>query len=224
MMDNPWIAYLNSPQLVVKVQKYFGIKYENDPDQKEAKHPVKVTGDKSDEHKAITITNKVWYYLFLIGTELGDELFYACFIPFWFWNIDGYVGRRFVFVWASLMYVGQALKDILRCPRPPKPVVKLQVKWGAEYGLPSTHAIVGISIPFSILMYTMERLDFHSTVTGTPSSPSINSCFLHLRYEYNFTAGIVICTLWCTLICVSRLYLGMHSVLVSSLLSSLGVD
>lgn len=29
------------------------------------------------------INNKFWYYLFLLGTELGDETFYAISIPFW---------------------------------------------------------------------------------------------------------------------------------------------
>lgn len=128
-MDYPWIKYLNSPELVVKVQTLLGIEY---PDNKA-------------EQGGIRVQNKFLYYLFIIGTELGDENFYACFIPCWFWNVDGAVGRRFVFVWALLMYIGQALKDVLRCPRPPKPVVKLQEKWSAEYGLPSTHAMVRIS-------------------------------------------------------------------------------
>lgn len=117
---------MNSPELVVKVQTWLGIKY-----------------PEVDESTAgITVRNLFLYYLFVIGTELGDETFYACFIPCWFWNVDGAVGRRFVFVWALLMYIGQALKDVLRCPRPPKPVIKLQEKWAAEYGLPSTHAMV----------------------------------------------------------------------------------
>lgn len=88
------------------------------------------------------ITNKFWYYLFIIGTELGDELFYATMIPFWFWNIDGAVGRRVVFVWSVVMYVGQGLKDIIRWPRPGPPVQRLQSKWSVEYGMPSTHAMV----------------------------------------------------------------------------------
>lgn len=88
------------------------------------------------------ITNKFWYYLFIIGTELGDEIFYATMIPFWFWNIDGAVGRRVVFVWSVVMYVGQGLKDIIRWPRPGPPVQRLQSKWSIEYGMPSTHAMV----------------------------------------------------------------------------------
>lgn len=98
--------------------------------------------EKSNITNGYRITNKFWYYLFVIGTELGDELFYATMIPFWFWNIDGAVGRRVVFVWSIVMYIGQVLKDIIRWPRPGSPVSRLQNKWSVEYGMPSTHAMV----------------------------------------------------------------------------------
>lgn len=89
--------------------------------------------------------------------------------------------------------LGQGIKDIVRWSRPSYPAVKLQKKWVLEYGMPSTHAMVGISIPFSVLLFTLNR------------------------YQYNILIGLVAAILWCTLICVSRLYLGMHSVLVSIL-------
>lgn len=53
------------------------------------------------------INNKFWYWLFVLGTALGDEIFYATFIPFWFWNIDGAVGRRVILVWTVCMYLGK---------------------------------------------------------------------------------------------------------------------
>lgn len=55
---------------------------------------------------AYVITNWFWYYVFVLGTELNDELFYATMIPFWFWNIDGAVGRRVCFMWSVCMYIG----------------------------------------------------------------------------------------------------------------------
>lgn len=167
------IEYLKSPELVVKCQEYFGVRYHhkrsyNRHDDKKEKqqlydddHQTKTnqflnydkltengkchrrnisdesthsnnssegSGDgyvsgsgsgkttstsecdspeeQEDEIK-FTITNKFWYYLFILGTALGDEIFYATCIPFWFWNIDGAVGRRVVFVWSSVMYVGE---------------------------------------------------------------------------------------------------------------------
>ncbi|XP_076629269.1 sphingosine-1-phosphate phosphatase 2 [Colletes latitarsis] len=137
-----------------------------------------------------TISNYFWYYLFLFGTELGDEIFYCTFIPFWFWNIDGAVGRRIILVWCIVMTTGQTLKDIIRWPRPAcPPAVRLQTKWSEEYGMPSTHAMIGVSIPFSVVLFTMNR------------------------YIYSLSIGFTIAFLWCTLVCTSRLYLGMHTVL-----------
>ncbi|KAK7791611.1 hypothetical protein R5R35_014684 [Gryllus longicercus] len=149
-----------------------------------------VSSESETESKDYIVTNWLWYYVFVLGTALGDEIFYASFIPFWFWNIDGAVGRRVVLVWTIVMYIGQGIKDIVRWPRPAcPPVVRLQKKWALEYGMPSTHAMVGVSIPFSVILYTMNR------------------------YQYPVFLGVVFAVLWCTVICVSRLYLGMHTVL-----------
>lgn len=164
-------TYLKHPGLVANIQKFFG---------------VKIVNSKGNEFE---IQNKFWYYLFVFGTALGDETFYTCFIPFWFFNIDGAVGRRVILVWTIVMYVGQSVKDVIKWERPGYPVVKLQSKWALEYGMPSTHAMVGLSIPFSVLLYTMDR------------------------YQYCTAAGFIIATSWCLLVCVSRIYLGMHTVL-----------
>lgn len=110
-----------------------------------------------DNKKPYVITNRFWYYLFLLGTEMGDEIFYAATIPFWFWNVDGAVGRRVVFIWATVMYVGQGLKDIIKWPRPGWPAQRLQTKWGMEYGMPSTHAMIAFSMPFSVVLYMIDR-------------------------------------------------------------------
>lgn len=64
------------------------------------------SSESESESKGYVITNWVWYYLFVLGTALGDEIFYASFIPFWFWNVDGAVGRRVVLVWTVIMYIG----------------------------------------------------------------------------------------------------------------------
>lgn len=136
------------------------------------------------------ITRPFWYYLFSFGAALGDEAFYSSFFPFWFWNVDGAVCRRVVMIWVLIMYVGQGLKDVVRWPRPSTPpVIRLEEKWALEYGMPSTHAMVGAAVPFSFLFYTM------------------------YRYEYPVILGVIVCSIWCCLVCGSRLYLGMHTVL-----------
>ncbi|PBC29991.1 sphingosine-1-phosphate phosphatase 1 [Apis cerana] len=232
------VEYLKDASLVAKIQKYFGVKIHYTQTRKEyckenllseihdinsrniklnsnifllKSEGIKENGYIATEEKIInvnvytddkqkqsssiyntnyTITNYFWYYLFLFGTVLGDEIFYSTFIPFWFWNIDGAVGRRVVLVWAIVMTIGQILKDIICWARPAcPPAVRLQDKWSEEYGMPSTHAMIGISIPFSVVLFTMNR------------------------YIYPISIGWTIATLWCTIVCMSRLYLGMHTVL-----------
>jgi membrane-associated phospholipid phosphatase len=34
---------------------------------------------------------------------------------------------------------------------------QLESKWALEYGMPSTHAMVGLAVPFSILVFTYGR-------------------------------------------------------------------
>ncbi|XP_059485082.1 sphingosine-1-phosphate phosphatase 1-like [Neocloeon triangulifer] len=207
------IDYFNDPHLVLKIQNYFGVfrksekkfpgkdensstklrrrksKTESTPSSDENDVQSVYSSDSEVESEDFVVTNKFWYYLFTFGTILGDELFYAMFIPFWFWNVDGAVGRRFVMVWAVVMYIGQGTKDILRWPRPAcPPVIRVQKKWSLEYGMPSTHAMVGVAIPFSVLLYTADR------------------------YQYNIWIGLLISVVWCSVVCISRLYLGMHSV------------
>ena len=104
------------------------------------------------------ITNWFWYYVFLFGTQLGDENCYTLLFSFWFWNIDGAVGRRLYLVFNFVMYIGQAVKDVIRWPRPlMPPVVQIESKWALEYGMPSTHSMVGLAVPMGILYFTYGR-------------------------------------------------------------------
>lgn len=75
------------------------------------------SSESEPESRGYIIKNWGWYYLFVLGTALGDEIFYASFIPFWFWNIDGAVGRRVVLVWTVIMYIGNSyhIISILFC-------------------------------------------------------------------------------------------------------------
>jgi len=113
------------------------------------------TGRQSVDYK---ITNSFLYYLFHFGANLGNEIFYMTFFPFWFWNIDGCIGRQLCTFWCIFMYFGQATKDIVKLPRPASPpVIQLEKRYALEYGMPSTHAMVGAGIPFAIFFLTKER-------------------------------------------------------------------
>ena len=178
--------YLNSPHLVVKFQRLCGIypaksdscnganghppsssysKEVNNGTSNGLHHrrvPSDVTSCSESEFEAdnpdCIITNRFLDNLFHFGAELGNELFYITFYPFWLWNVDGFVGRRICVFWSLFMYFGQALKDVIRWPRPPTPpVFKLEKRYALEYGFPSTHAMVGAGMPFGILYLTMQR-------------------------------------------------------------------
>lgn len=87
------IDYLKSPELVIKFQTFFGVKYlkhsENTNDcrlhKRNASDQSSTGSSETDEgfiepkdsesynkiENAFEITNKFWYYLFIIATELG---------------------------------------------------------------------------------------------------------------------------------------------------------
>ncbi len=114
-----------------------------------------LTGDVGQE---FIIDNKFLFYLFTLGTELGNELFYILFFPFLMWNVDAYVSRRLVVVWVWVMYLGQCTKDVIRWPRPASPpVVKVEMFYNSEYSMPSTHAMSGTAIPLSLFLLTYGR-------------------------------------------------------------------
>lgn len=57
-----------------------------------------------------------------------------------------------------VMYIGQVSKDILKWPRPlSPPVVKLETRTDAEYGMPSTHAMAATAISFSFFIATVNQ-------------------------------------------------------------------
>uniref|UniRef100_A0A8C3X0S7 Sphingosine-1-phosphate phosphatase 2 n=1 Tax=Catagonus wagneri TaxID=51154 RepID=A0A8C3X0S7_9CETA len=136
------------------------------------------------------VKNYFYYYLFRFSAALGQEVFYITFLPFTHWNIDPYLSRRLIILWVLVMSVGQVAKDVLKWPRPSSPpVVKLEKRVMAEYGMPSTHAMAATAISFGLLISTTDR------------------------YQYPFVLGLMMAVVFSTLVCLSRLYTGMHTVL-----------
>jgi len=88
------------------------------------------------------------------------------------------------------MYVGQALKEVFQEERPKPPAIQMQQKWSNEFSLPSTHAMGSLSMAASILYFALERYQ-----------------------QVDVTIGIAVVVVWVTVISLSRVYLGMHSVL-----------
>jgi sphingosine-1-phosphate phosphatase 1 len=122
-----WMEYLKDPYHVWRFQQYFGVeKVKVVENKRGAKffarnidhiRPQRTVpqdylstsscGDYDGKNVVFyRINSWFWYYLFLIGTQLGDETYYSIFFCFWFWNIDGAVGRRVILVWNLVMYIG----------------------------------------------------------------------------------------------------------------------
>lgn len=187
---------LNSPFLVERIQNYYGV--HRLPVVKNG-HTCKSSNGVGGKRCSVgadsssvpcRVERRLWYLVFRFGSLLGYEAFYASFFPFILWNWDAVVCRRVLFVWAPVMYCGGLAKDLLRWPRPASPpVVQFDRAYAAEFGMPSTHAMTGASVPFGLLLFTQQR------------------------YDYSFPVALAVCVVWCLLLCVSRLYLGMHTVL-----------
>ena len=95
-----------------------------------------------------------------------------------------------MYILVIFFFIGQALKDLLKVPRPSSPpVARLDTKWLLEYGLPSTHAAVGLAMPGTVFIFSASR------------------------YQIDYVSCAVLVGLWCLAVSASRVYLGMHSVL-----------
>lgn len=107
------INYLKDSELVARFQRFFGvIRYEISengtmlPNLENGQPKTNNSVVRKENEVDHYITNHFWYYLYLFGTYLGDEIGYSIIIPFLIWNVDSAVARKMVLVWAVVMYIG----------------------------------------------------------------------------------------------------------------------
>lgn len=169
MVRQRLLTLIHQDTTVENFQKFFGV-YKK--------------GDK------VEINNYFFYYLFQFGGQLGNEEFYIPFFSFLLWNQDTFKANQLLILWSTVMYIGQFIKDLLKLPRPTSPkVAKLEHHYETEYGLPSTHAMVAITLPFYFTyLYIEENQTFYNILL------------------------ITIAILWFIIMTLSRLYLGVHSI------------
>ena len=171
------------------------------------------TNSLSPEPEIIVETYPVLNIFFRLASELGHEAFYITFFPFLFWNADTNLGRHIVLLWCSSMYVGQACKALFKWKRPAcPPAIRIDTnpRLNTEYGLPSTHATVATTVPFYIAYFLNHRY----YVCFPTCFPTLNSRYSLL--QLSLWIGLPVATVWCVSVCLSRIYLGVHSVLVRS--------
>ena len=180
-VESNWLV---SSRTVSSIQRYFGLQSIEEPPSSLTKgvnqslatrEHININDGVHDRHQSpktkinsesatnemprYTVNNWFWYYLFGFGSSLGDDIFYFAFYPFWFYNLSPWVIRRVILVWGFVMYVGQSCKEILRWPRPSKPAVRIEGRYFKEFGMPSTHAMSGTLVPFTILAVTWDHYE-----------------------------------------------------------------
>lgn len=171
-------------------------------------------------------TNPLVDTYFRCATEVGYEMFYITIFPALHYNVDTVMFRQMIILWSLSMYAGQALKAVFCWKRPPSPpVVRLENNptLEKEYGFPSTHAIVSTTTPIHLLFASYQRYSVRAAHTA-PSSKCLGwraittlcACVCgSLPMQYSFSVGCSIALLWSASVCLSRIYLGVHSVMVS---------
>jgi membrane-associated phospholipid phosphatase len=214
-----YVKFLNEPHLVAKVQEIFGVKMVGVvPDDEDTNSINSLSDDESStnttdktsllrnpsvrrvkllENKVCLyqINNVFFYYFFQFITKVGNEIFYIVFLPCISWFYDDKISYLATLSWSIMMFLGQAAKDVIKLPRPhTPPVVKMEDRYLLEFGFPSTHAmaILNISITFTTLFIQSIKPDE----------------YLWLKVTVGVTMGLVT-----FFVCLSRVYLGMHSFL-----------
>nr|CAB3266033.1 sphingosine-1-phosphate phosphatase 2-like [Phallusia mammillata] len=185
------ISLLAGAAPVARFQRLCGVKWLK-PDINNPIYPHEQPSTSSQETKqpSHVITNPTLLQLALGGSELAGEPFYYVFFPACAWLFEIRVARRTLLMLASVMYVGQSLKDILKWPRPSSPpVIRLDEAYETEYGMPSTHTMCAVTVPFTLLLFMSDL------------------------YEISIYKGILLSIAWSSFVMLSRIYLGMHSIL-----------
>lgn len=180
---NTIATFCSNPNIVTGFQKLCGVKFFSDqannnltensilteksadkyPKKRHANNTEKLKNSEDTLKINYKVTNLFLHVLFHTGAFLCNEGFYVIVFPFLFYNVDQCAFRHGCYFWSLVMYIGQAAKDIIKQPRPPSPpVARLESRYDTEYGMPSTHAMMGTAMPFAL---------FHST---------------YLRYQVNF--------------------------------------
>jgi sphingosine-1-phosphate phosphatase 1 len=90
-------------------------------------------------------------------------------------------------IWHAGTYLGQAAKDIICWKRPSSPpCARLELRYAEEYGMPSTHATVGVIIPFGLLLIAHRHYEVNSLLA---KFSFIKSCF---PFQQDFPVAVEI--------------------------------
>ena len=127
---------------------------------------------------------------FMKGVSLlGEEEFYTVLVPFITWTLNFKMGCLLAILMGICFCVGGFLKNVLCLPRPPSPPV-VPADHCQDWGFPSHHAILNVTIPWYLWIFVYTRFDWPPLA---------------------LVVAFVGVSFWCFSILFSRLYLGVHS-------------
>ena len=165
---NMW-AKLGDKETVVQFQQFCGLRWKTSSkhESKDCHSDLEITDpdkylqngglEKANTHSDFECNTAV-HILFYLSSALGDEQVLIALLSFVLWNIDHQAVIRVYLSLAISLYLGQGAKDTFLAPRPPSPpVIRVEKKYAEEYSTPSTHAMIGVVVPFSLVYYTHEK-------------------------------------------------------------------
>ena len=173
-------AKLSDKELVVQFQQFCGLRWKkasNTHESKDIHSDMEITQSKKQSNKYLhnggdmerSDTNNIYddfeynsiiHVMFYLSSALGDEQVLIALLSFVLWNIDPKAVIRVYLSLAFSLYLGQAAKDTFLAPRPPSPpVIRVEKKYAEEYSTPSTHAMIGLVVPFALVYFTHENFE-----------------------------------------------------------------
>lgn len=126
---------------------------------------------------------------FNVSSMLGEELFYILALPLSSWVVSTQFAVHLTVLLAMSVGIGNILKNFFLIPRPPHPPVWAHAEHEKDHGLPSTHTMTAITIPWYFLIYT-------TYLEPTFPLPPITSALVFV---------------WTTSVVASRVYNGHHT-------------
>lgn len=164
---------LGEKELVVQFQQFCGLRWKNHKSN-DIHSDLEITKSETKSDKCLQNGglensniqtsdfeyNSVVHVLFYLSSALGDEQILIALLSFVLWNIDEKAVIKAYLSLAISLYLGQGAKDTFLAPRPPSPpVIRVEKKYAEEYSTPSTHAMIGLVVPFSLVYYTHENFE-----------------------------------------------------------------
>jgi len=132
---------------------------------------------------------------FSIASFCGTEDFYVILFPMTYWNYSPKYATLLLTLFGINVFVSNALKNILRLPRPPPPRTDDKVVLDNHgYGWPSMHSMNAVSLPFFFLIHIYQY-----------------KWFWEVKDPRTMIFQFAFCCLWLMWIVGSRLYLAVHS-------------